>query len=147
MTVNKWNRDSLAEVAERFANFSPKILAMHFIFHTSRGVSDPMGLSFEERAEVVKTILKLRQKYGNFIMLTSKMGKILENQTALVRGCPFVTGTAVSFDSMGNRKSPCWYGKSLCSHCGCSIAFEASAENFFDFPSVRQMWRVFRNFP
>lgn len=85
MTVNKWNRNVIGQVVDRFVNSRPRILAMHFVFHTSRGISDPMGLSFSERIETVKEISELRKKYGSFVMLAPKMGKLLENQDSLMR--------------------------------------------------------------
>ena len=122
--LNKKNHHCIEDLLKEWKK--TKIKGINFNFYTPiKGIEDDLWLSWEERDEIIKRLLKLRKIYGNFLMNPEPVLKLMlsENSKSITSNC-VVRKAAFSIDPMGNRKYPCVIGdKADCSKCGCMVPF------------------------
>lgn len=132
MTINSLNCDSIEDVFEEWKDIMNLI---NFQFYTPFSDDDPLWLPFgEKRNEVIKKILKLKEKYPNKSHNTAKQLDVL-SKNDWTSNCP--TWAFLSVNHKGKIKHPCFIGgenKPICEKCGmCEVAGIYSALNCKDF--------------
>ena len=104
-----------------------KIRGINFDFYTPiRGIDDNLWLSWQERDVIIEKLIKLKKIYGNFILNSKSILKLMRSDSSkkITSNC-VVKKAAVCFDPMGKRKLPCVIGdKADCSRCGCIVPFQ-----------------------
>jgi len=103
-----------------------KIGGINFDFYTPiKGIKEDLWLNWQERDKIIKQLLQLRKKYGDFIMNPAPVLELMlsENSKKVTSAC-FLPKAVVSLDPQGNIKPSCVIGeKADCSRCGCVIPF------------------------
>ncbi len=103
-----------------------KVGGVIFGFYTPiKGVKNDLWLNWKQRDEIIGKLLKLRKKYGNFLMNPESVLELMlsKNAKKITLNCP-VPKVVVCLDPAGNKKIPCVIGeKADCARCGCCIPF------------------------
>lgn len=122
--LNRENYQCMEDMLEEWKK--TKVGGVNFDFYTPiQGIKDDLWLNWEERDKVIHKLLRLRKKYGNFLMSPEAVLKLMlsENSKKVTSNC-IVPKAVVCLDPMGKRKLPCVIGeKADCSRCGCCISF------------------------
>ena len=104
-----------------------KIRGINFDFYTPiRGIDDNLWLSWQERDVIIEKLIKLKKIYGNFILNSKSILKLMKSDSSkkITSNC-VVKKAAVCLDPMGERKLPCVIGnKADCLKCGCIVPFQ-----------------------
>ncbi len=107
-----------------------KIGGVNFDFYTPiAGIQDDLWLNWEERDAVILKLIKLKKKYGNFLLNSRPILELMLSRNSKNKRC-LVPEAVICLDPMGKRKLPCVIGdKADCSRCGCIVSF--SMESIF----------------
>ena len=126
--LNKKNYKCIDPLLEEWKK--TKIGGVNFDFYTPiKGIEDDLWLNWEERDRIIDHLLELKKKYGNFILDSKSVLRLMksENSRKITSNC-MLPKTVISLDPMGNRKLPCILGeKADCERCGCIIAFQTES--------------------
>ncbi|MCK5085302.1 radical SAM protein [Candidatus Parcubacteria bacterium] len=104
-----------------------KIRGINFDFYTPiSGIDDNLWLNWQERDMIIEKLIKLKKIYGNFILNSKSILKLMKSDSSkkITSNC-VVKKAAVCLDPMGERKLPCVIGnKADCLKCGCIVPFQ-----------------------
>ncbi len=123
-TINSLNYNVIEEVVDEWYD---KVNKIAFQFYTPFMRNDPLALRFgKDRDLTIETIIKLKDKYKNFIINTKKHLLLLRSNWGGVGTTPVQCPTyaIISLDHLGRIKEPCCIGgkdinnKPLCDECG-----------------------------
>jgi Fe-coproporphyrin III synthase len=136
-TVNRINYPCIEDMLKEWSK--TKVRGIIFSFYTPiHGKDDPMVLNWEERDKIIRKIMKLKEKYGKFILNPMPVLNLMlsKNSKKVTANC-IVPKAVVCIDPVGKRKLPCVIGKDAdCSRCGCVIA------PFLNSVVVKKDWRT-----
>lgn len=127
MTINAENMESIEEHAETWA-LHPKVKAVIYDLYTRElDEVSGLGLTEEQRAEVINRIIALRKKYHNIFPDESSLRLMSKkNRGKVIKKC--IARDIECLDSQGERKLPCVLGKNIdCSDCGKWIPYVFSS--------------------
>lgn len=121
--LNKKNQYCIEDMLKEWTNLNKSIL---FEFYTPiEGINEDLWLNWEERDRIVKKLIRIKRRYGNYIYNPTPLLKLMlsENSKKLTSNCP-VPKAMICLDPLGKRKLPCVIGnKADCSKCGCAVPF------------------------
>jgi MoaA/NifB/PqqE/SkfB family radical SAM enzyme len=120
MTINSLNYKCVENVVNEWYNFAR---AITFQFHTPFSYDDKLWLPYgEPRNNTIDKLLKLKEKYPDFIANTAKQLNLFRDGR-WTANCP--TWFFVNLDSSGKTKNPCVISntenngvKPICERCG-----------------------------
>lgn len=123
--LNKKNRHCIESLLEEWKN--TKIQGVNFDFYTPiRGIEEDLWLDWNERDAIIDKLLVLKKRYGNFILNSRSILKLMrsENSKKITSNC-VLPKAVICLDPMGDRKLPCVIGsKADCAKCGCVVPFQ-----------------------
>jgi len=123
--LNKENYQCIENLLEEWKN--TKIGGINFDFYTPiKGIKEDLWLNWKERDKVIDKLLELKKQYGDFILDSEPVLKLMKsnNSKKITLNC-ILPRAVICLDPMGNRKLPCVIGdKADCSRCGCIIPFQ-----------------------
>ena len=122
-TLININKNEPERLVKEWSNTS--ILGMAFNFATPFTNSDnKFWISWNERDKVIDKLIKLKEEYGDFILMTKKQFELLRKKHVekWSRNCT-MKWFSKSFYSNGKQKFPCILGQyAICNKCGCHIS-------------------------
>jgi Fe-coproporphyrin III synthase len=127
--LTKKNYTCIEELLKEWSK--TKVRGIHFDFYTPIKGNADLWLNWEQRDKIIKQIITLRKKYGNFILNSRPILELMKSKNAkkLMKNCP-IPKAAVCISPIGTIKKPCVIGEHAdCSRCGCIIAY--FIESFF----------------
>lgn len=144
--INKLNRTGMGKLVEQLQG--TKIKGIRFSLYTpARNIKDKLTLTVAERDSVVRLLLKLKEKYGKFILMSNLEIKALSSDMRKIvfgDNCILKKGADMSLDYQGNQKLPCVMGpKADCDNCGCTIPTMLYAASKFDFETLAAIAKTF----
>jgi len=123
--LNKKNYHTIEPLLEEWRD--TKIGGINFDFYTPiEGINEDLWLDWEERDKIIDQLLDLKKKYGNFILNSKSILRLMRsnNSKKITSNC-ILPKAVICLDPMGNRKLPCVIGnKADCKRCGCVIPFQ-----------------------
>jgi Fe-coproporphyrin III synthase len=123
--LNKINLECIKPMLEEWRK--TKVIGVSFGFYTPiKGEDENLSLGWEDRDKIINKLLVLKQKYGNFLLNSKSVLKLMKSENAreVLSNC-LLPKAVVCLDPMGNRKMPCVIGdKADCKRCGCIIPFQ-----------------------
>lgn len=123
--LNKENYQTIEPLLKEWGNTN--IGGINFDFYTPiSGIKEDLWLDWGARDKVIDQIIELKKEYGNFILNSKSVLKLMksENSKGITSKCK-LPQAVICLDPMGNRKLPCVIGeKADCSRCGCVIPFQ-----------------------
>jgi len=120
--ISSLNRSCVGELVNEWSSSS--VRGVNFDFYTPSSYSDPLWLGWNERDEVIAQLRKLREEYGDFVLLSDRMLDLMTSHNAplVTSRCP-LPHLVVSLDPLGRRKLPCVMTGALCERCGCAVPY------------------------
>ncbi len=127
-----------------------KVRGVGFDFYTPIvGLNDNNWISWKERDKIIDRLFALKKEYGDFLLNSSTMLKLMRSNTAkeIVANCNS-KDIVYSIDPSGNRKLPCVIGeKADCTRCGCVVPYLNSDMSFLDrIKASRDARRIYSQF-
>lgn len=119
--------------------FEARVSGIFFLWYTGYD-NDPLILTGESKKMANRTILRMMEEYGDFILISKKMLE-LYNTKEFVDSCVFRKKNRIfSFYPDGKRKY-CVMGNSqeLCKNCGCIVPVAIYALSKFDEETIRKI--------
>ena len=120
--VEEWRRETSIG-GFQFSLYTPRELEVADASINPRG--ERLFLEPSERRKAVETLHRLKERFGDFILMTDKQIELLspENQKAVFgKNCP-IPRMVVSVNSKFQRKRPCVMGPGMSgAECGCVVA-------------------------
>jgi MoaA/NifB/PqqE/SkfB family radical SAM enzyme len=134
MTINKLNYKSIPEVINEWYSLAQ---AITFQFHTPFSYNDKLWLPYgKERNTTIDTLLKIKEKYPDFIANTSKQLNLFRNGK-WSSNCP--QWFFINLDNKGRKKQSCVISNTdengmepICERCGIACNAGAYAGLFLD---------------
>jgi Fe-coproporphyrin III synthase len=126
-------RMNMGVIEDMIADWSDtKIVGMAFNFATPIKGNRNIFTSWPEREEVIDKLIKLKTKYGDFILVSRRMLELFRHKEVVkwYLNCP-LKWMSVSYTADGVVKTPCILGhNAICNMCGCHVApiLQASSE-------------------
>lgn len=123
--LNRLNADCVEAFLEEWKN--THIQGISFSFYTpQRGVADSLYLDCAQKDRVIDRILNLKKEYGDFIINSCSILKLMKSTTSSEITTRCMSPRALlSIDAKGQIKSPCVMGSDAdCLRCGCVVPFE-----------------------
>lgn len=122
--LNKENYHCIEEMLEEWKK--TKVGGINFGFYTPiRGIKENLWLNWQERDRIINQLLKLKRKYGSFLLNPESVLKLMFSKKAkkITTHC-LLPKAVICLDPTGQRKLPCVIGeKADCSRCGCVIPY------------------------
>jgi Fe-coproporphyrin III synthase len=125
MTINSLNYDTVSDLVHEWRG---KVNKIGFQFHTPFVKGDPLMLPYgEQRNEVVDTLIKLHEKYPEFVINFKKQLLLMKGNWGGIGTTPVQcpSWAILALDHMGRVKQPCCIGsadkkalKPICEECG-----------------------------
>jgi len=123
--LNKDNYYCIEDLIKEWKN--TKIQGINFDFYTPiKGIEEDLWLNWEERDKIIDKLLELKKIFGNFILNSEPILKLMKskNSKKITLNC-ILPKAVICLDPVGNRKLPCVIGsKADCSRCGCIVPFQ-----------------------
>ncbi len=123
--LNKKNHHCIEPFLKEWRN--TKVGGVNFDFYTPiKGIEENLWLNWKERDKIIQQLLVLKKKYGNFILNSKSILKLMksENSKKITSNC-ILPKAVICLDPIGNRKLPCVIGdKADCTKCGCVVPFQ-----------------------
>ncbi|HLV33048.1 MAG TPA: radical SAM protein [Chitinispirillaceae bacterium] len=123
--LNRLNGDCVESFLKEWKN--THIQGISFSFYTpQRGVDDSLYLNDVQKDKIIDRILILKKEYGNFILNSRSILKLMKSTTSSEITTRCMSPRALlSIDAKGKIKNPCVMGSDAdCSRCGCVVPFE-----------------------
>lgn len=123
--INKLNGNCIEAFVEEWKK--TRVRGISFSFYTpQKGGDDSLCVSDTDRDLILERLLNLKKEYGDFILNSRSVLKLMKSGTAseITSHCMYPKAL-VSVDAKGNIKTPCVMGFNAdCSRCGCVVPFE-----------------------
>ncbi len=147
-TLHKGNRNQPEKLLKEWSQSD--VLAMTFEFATpiGRKANPKFDLVGKERDEIIDELIKLKKKYGRFIMNSEKGLNLLRSKNLKTwvggKNCA-VARFVYCLDELGEIKKPCVLGASpnnlkgkrpSCADCGCHVPAMLQGLKTFDISTI-----------
>lgn len=123
--ISNSNKHCIEEVVEEWYK-ETAVKGFIFDFYTPiAGLNDKLWLNFNERDKVIDRLIRLKEKYQDFIAIPARVFELMkaDKMSAIVNNCPF-RKKGFALDPLGKAKRPCMLGAGAdCSRCGCVVPF------------------------
>ncbi|MHA1784449.1 MAG: radical SAM protein [Candidatus Helarchaeota archaeon] len=128
-TITAMNYNEIEDVVK--IAYDAGVSGLFFLTYTGYP-NDPLLLKGEKLRQAVKSILKVMDDYGDFILISKKMLELYITKEH-VKTCIFKSDGVVSYYPNGKRKF-CVMGNSpqLCANCGCIVPVASHALSTLD---------------
>jgi sulfatase maturation enzyme AslB (radical SAM superfamily) len=142
--LNSENYGSAEDMVREWGETNVK--GINFDFHTPIRRGDELFINPEKRDEILANMLRLKDEYGNFILLTDKIIELMrsDNYGKVVGENCIQRKVTRSLDPMGRIKEPCVMGNVDCQNCGCIITYAINASVNRDLRTLKMMFGKMR---
>ncbi|MEM5794360.1 MAG: radical SAM protein [Candidatus Aenigmatarchaeota archaeon] len=116
-TLNSINHNYITEIVESAMDLGLRAIA--FNWYTPFSNNDPLWVDYQQRNRDIDLLIKLKEKYYDFIANTTEELEMMRN-SGWTKRCP--NWCTLSIDAYGKIKKPCVLGENvLCEKCGCHV--------------------------